>query len=176
MKKVLSVIKKIFIGIILVIFFSFAIGITILLLNYNDYGLTQFNDKTVVIINDDISNENYDKGNIVIVKSKELEKIVVGDELFVYKVNKKGEVSIELGIVDQVSVQDEAISFENGETYAIDFVIGSTDKVYEKYGTLLSILESKWGFLFIILVPSFLIFIYEIYALVVEIKYGKDEE
>ena len=36
--------------------------------------------------------------------------------------------------------------------------------------------ESKWGFLFIVLVPCFLIFIYEVYALIIEIKYGAEEE
>lgn len=175
MKKVLSVIKKIFIGIIVVVFFSFAIGITILLLNYNDYGLTQFDDETLVIIKDEISSEDFKKGDLVIVKEKKLEDINIGDEVFAYKVNSKGEVSIELGVVGETSIEDEALSFENGDTYAIDFIIGSSDKVYEDIGTYLGLLESRWGFLFIILVPSFLIFIYEIYALVVEIKYGKDE-
>ena len=50
------------------------------------------------------------------------------------------------------------------------------NKKYEKIGTFLSVVESKWGFLFIVLVPSFLIFIYEVYSLIIEIKYGKDED
>ena len=39
-----------------------------------------------------------------------------------------------------------------------------------------SLAVSIFGFLFIVLVPSFLIFVYEVYSLIIEIKYGKDEE
>ena len=58
----------------------------------------------------------------------------------------------------------------------MDFVVGKKDKVYKNVGKYLSVIESKWGFLFIILVPCFFIFIYEIYALIVEIKYGADKD
>ena len=58
----------------------------------------------------------------------------------------------------------------------MQFAIGEVDEVHEDIGTYLSFIQSKWVFFFIIVVPCFLIFIYEIYELVVEIKYGSDEE
>ena len=58
----------------------------------------------------------------------------------------------------------------------MEFVAGRPQKVYEGLGIFLSVVESQWGFLFIVLVPCFLIFIYEVYALIVEIKYGDEEE
>ena len=146
------------------------------LLNYNKYGLTQFGDTTFVIIKGDISSDNFKKGDLVFVEKKKLDQIVLGDEIFAYHVDKDGFVSIDLGKVGKVHTEEQAITYENGSTYGMDYVIGKSSKVHEKIGTYLAIIESKWGFLFIILVPSFLIFIYEIYALVVEIKYGKDEE
>ena len=176
MKKVLETIKQILIGIIGTAYFIFALIMTILLLNFNDYGVTQFGTKSLVIINDEIASENYEKGDLVIVESKKIDKIEVGEEIFTYRIDSKGIPSIQVGTVGDVYVEDEAISFENGETYSMEFVAGVGTKSYEHIGTALSIIESQWGFLFIVLVPCFLIFIYEVYSLIVEIKYGAEED
>lgn len=174
--KALKMIKKILIGIVVAIYFAFVIFMTVLLLNYNKYGVTQFENKSLIIIRDEISTNNYKKGDLVIVQSKKINNIKVGDEIFTYQIAANGEVNIDLGIVGEVHEEEQAITYENGSNYSMDFVIGSAEKTYEKVGNYLSVIESKWGFLFIVLVPSFLIFIYEVYNLIVEIKYGADEE
>ncbi|MBQ2909282.1 MAG: hypothetical protein IJE53_00575 [Bacilli bacterium] len=176
MKKVLETIKKILIGIIGTAYFIFALIMTILLLNYNDYGVTQFGNKSLVIINDEIASENYEKGDLVIVEGKKVDKIELGEEIFTYRIDSKGIPSIQVGIVGDIYVEDDAIAFENGETYSMEFVAGIGTESYEHLGTALSIIESQWGFLFIVLVPCFLIFIYEVYSLIVEIKYGAEED
>ena len=173
--KVLKLIKKIIIGILAVIFFGFAIGMTVLLLNVNRYGVSEFGDTSLVIIKERISSENFKKGDLVLVEKQHISTISVGDEIFAYQVDPRGNVRIDLGIVGQVHSEEDAIVYENGATYSMEFVIGKSAKVYEKIGTYLAIILSRWGFLFMILVPSFLIFIYQIYALIVEIKYGEDE-
>ena len=176
MKKVLETIKKILIGIIGTAYFIFALIMTILLLNFNDYGVTQFGNKSLVIINDEIASENYEKGDLVIVEGKKVDKIELGEEIFTYRIDSKGIPSIQVGIVGDIYVEDDAIAFENGETYSMEFVAGVGTESYEHLGTALSIIESQWGFLFIVLVPCFLIFIYEVYSLIVEIKYGSEED
>lgn len=176
MKKVLETIKKILIGIIGTAYFIFALIMTILLLNFNDYGVTQFGNKSLVIINDEIASENYEKGDLVIVEGKKVDKIELGEEIFTYRIDSKGIPSIQVGIVGDIYVEDDAIAFENGETYSMEFVAGIGTESYEHLGTALSIIESQWGFLFIVLVPCFLIFIYEVYSLIVEIKYGAEED
>lgn len=176
MKKVLETIKKILIGIIGTTYFIFALIMTILLLNYNDYGVTQFGNKSLVIINDEIASENYEKGDLVIVEGKRVDKIELGEEIFTYRIDSRGIPSIQVGIVGDIYVEDDAIAFENGETYSMEFVAGVGTESYEHLGTALSIIESQWGFLFIVLVPCFLIFIYEVYSLIVEIKYGAEED
>ena len=75
-----------------------------------------------------------------------------------------------LGSLASDELEGAKISFD------IKFVIGEKIKVIKHLGGFLSIVESKWGFLFIVLVPSFLIFVYEVYSLIVEIKYGADED
>ena len=174
--KVLNAIKKVVLGIIGILYFAFALVMTILLLNYNDYGVTQFGNASLVIINDEVANEKYDKGDLVIVESKKLEKLKVGDEIFTYRVDSKGAPHIQIGKIGEIYEEDEAISFKNGETYSTDFIAGMAKEKHPKWGTFLAIVESQWGFLFIVLVPCFLIFIYEIYSLIVEIKYGGQED
>jgi len=174
--KVLNAIKKVVLGIIGILYFAFALVMTILLLNYNDYGVTQFGNTSLVIINDEVANEKYDKGDLVIVESKKLEKLKVGDEIFTYRVDSKGAPHIQIGKIGEIYEADEAISFENGETYSTDFIAGMAKEKHPKWGTFLAIVESQWGFLFIVLVPCFLIFIYELYSLIIEIKYGAEED
>jgi hypothetical protein len=173
--KIVKIIKKIIIWVLAIAFFAFAITMTALLLNYNKYGVTQIDKTSLILIRDEISSDNYQKGDLVIVEGKKIDAISEGDELFAYKVDKDGNVSIDLGIVDKIHTEENAISLKNGATYSMTFIVGKASKVYDNIGTYLSIIESKWGFLFIILVPSLLILIYEIYTLVVEIKYGSDE-
>ena len=174
--KVLKVIKSVILGILLFVYFSFVIVMTVLLLNFNDYGVTQFDNKSIILINDEISNDNYKKGDVVIVQNKKLENYEVGQELFTYKVDEKGSVHIDLGKIGNIYTEEDAISFENGSTYSKEFIAGVPIEKHEKIGNFLSVVESKWGFLFIVLIPSFLIFVYEVYSLIIEIKYGKDEE
>ena len=97
------------------------------------------------------------------------------EEVFVYHLDGTGGVDIQLGVVGQVYEKDDAITFKNGGTFSSQFVIGTGYKVYNGLGKILSIIESKWGFLFIILVPNFFLFIYQLYALIIRIKYSKDE-
>ena len=175
MIKVLKFIKNLIVGVLMFIFFSFAISITVLLLNYNKYGLTQFGDTTFVTIKDEFTSETFKKGDLVLVKSRKLDKLKLGDEIFVYRIISSNKVAVEVGKVGQIYLDEDAVAFENGDTFSKEFIIGTSDKVYNKVGTYLSIIESKWGFLFIFLIPCFLIFIYEIYALIVEIKYGEEE-
>lgn len=173
--KIIRFIKKIIIGILVAVFFAFAISMTILLLSRNDYGITQIDDTSLVFIKKEVSSDKYKKGDLVLIESKKLNEVNIGDELFIYQLDSTGKVSIDVGVVGEIHPEYDAISFENGSTYEMQFVIGKTDKVYNKIGAYLSVILSRWGFLFMILVPSFLIFVYQLYALIVEIKYGNEE-
>lgn len=175
MSKILEKIKNFILGVLGCIFFAFAISVTVLLLNFNKYGLTQFGSTTFVMVSDFITSDTYKKGDLVLVKSERLTNIEIGEEIFVYRIIGNNKVLVEVGKVGQIYPEEDNIAFENGDIFSSEFVIGTADKVYNKVGTYLSIIESKWGFLFIILVPCLLIFIYQIYALIVEIKYGVDE-
>lgn len=176
MKDVLKKIKSIFSLMLGVCFFAFALAMSLLLLNYNKYGLTQFGDTTLIIINGNLTSEDFKRGDLVLVESRNLDRLNVGENAFAYRVDGQGRVSIELGKVGKIYKEENAVSFENGSTFDAEFLAGVPYKTYVNVGRFLSVVESKWGFLFIILVPCFLIFIYEVYALIIEIKYGAEEE
>lgn len=173
--KVLKMIKKVIVSIFLIVYFAFTITMTILLLNYNKFGVTQFDDKSLLIIKKGFTSETYKKNSLVIVEKKEIKDYNEGEEVFVYHLDGHGGVNIQLGVVGQTFVDDDAITFSNGDTYSSEFIIGTGEKIYENIGLYLSIIESKWGFLFIILVPNFFLFVYQLYSLIVEIKYGSDD-
>lgn len=167
-------IKNVLVTIFCFLYFSFALTMTVLLLNFNDIGITEFGETSIVVLKEKVSFEGFKKGQVVITEKASINDYKEGDTVFTYRVVKKVP-HIEVGRVGEVYLSNRAIAFENGDTYSEEFIIGKPTKTYEKLGTVLSVIESKWGFLFIILVPCFLLFIYQIFALVVEIKYGANE-
>lgn len=176
MEKVFKTVKKVVFTIVGIAYFAFALCMTILLLNFNEYGVTQFGEKQMVLIKDELAIKDFNKGDLVIVEQLDLEEIKVGDKVFTYKINKNKKVEMQYGIVGNVYLEDEAIAYENGDTYSDEYVAGKAIETHPKIGTFLSVIESQWGFLFLVLVPIFLIFIYEVYALIIEIKYGAEKD
>lgn len=174
--KGLKTVKKVVFTTVGVLYFAFALCMTILLLNRNDYNVTQFENTSLIIITDDVSIEGYEKGDLVIVESQRVSNLQKGEILFTYRLDSNKTAHVEIGKIGEVYPDEESISFENGDTYSLKFIAGKPTKVIHGIGSVLSIITSQWGFLFIVLLPCFLIFIYEIYALIIEIKYGANEE
>ena len=172
----LEKVKKFFIGLGITVFSCFAILMTILLLNFNNYGVTEFGDSSLIIIKREISSVNYKKGDLVIVEKVSYDTIEKGDEVFAYSVDSQQKANVEVGIVGELYPKDKTIEYKNGAAFSQEYIIGKATKTIGGIGTYLSFIESKWGFLFIVLIPCFIIFIYEIYALIVEIRYGEEDE
>ena len=57
--KALKTIKNILMGILGTAFYLFALVMTVLLLNYNEFGVTEFGDTSLIILEQEISNNNY---------------------------------------------------------------------------------------------------------------------
>lgn len=182
MKKVLQIIKSILIGVFLTLYFTFIILISTLLLNKNDYGVTQFNDKAMILIDEEIANETYKKGSLVIVQEKKINELNIGDEIFVYKTNKTEKtVKITVANVDKINLENNSpyVVLANDKTaWSEEFIAGTTFSVYSDIGGFLSFIESKWVFFGLLIVPCFFILLYEIYLVIITIKFGDidDEE
>ena len=177
--------------ILFVIYSIMAILVTVLLLSFNEYNCSEIGEYTVYIVKDDSLEPEYKQGSILLIKSTSDKNVQIGDNLFIYKVinsqeyelvHRKLAKKIQQGnhIVYEVEMdENEANNKIEGKTgsyedYASDYFIGKADDtiVINGWGVLLGILESKWGYLFCIVVVSLLLFLQEVFDLIVEIKYG----
>ncbi|MBR3134341.1 MAG: hypothetical protein IKG56_02655 [Clostridia bacterium] len=162
--------KKILFNVLVIIYVVIAIFTTMCLLNYNEYKVSQFGDKTLVIIDKDEEGIDYKKGDLVIVDKKGYESANEGDTLIFYendgiKITK---------ILKKNDFGDAGITFTIDGNYQVvhENVIGiaKNAKVISKVGGILGLLQSKWGFLFLIVFPSLLAFLHQVYELILELS------
>ena len=156
-------------SIIVILYFVIAIFVTICLLTFNEFKVSQFGDKTLVIIDEDYEEFKYKKGDLVIVGLSGYEKAEAGDTVFFYK-----DYGIKIAEIKKKNDYGEAgINFNIDGNYQVvkEDIVGTSanQKVIRKVGGILKLLESKWGFLFLIVFPSLLAFLREIRELILEI-------
>ncbi len=161
---------KIILGIIGAIYLVIVIGVTVCLLCYNDYKVTEINGKSLIIID---NNDKYEKGDLVVF-DKNKDDVQKGDEIFFYEVTN-GIASINVGNVTNVQkITDTESTFTINGNHDISSgsLIGktATAKSYSKVGDVLKVLESRFGFLILVILPTLIIFLYEIYEIIIEIK------
>lgn len=169
--------KKVISNILFAVYVVIAVFVTICLLSYNDFKVTEFGDNSLVIIDDKELAPEFEKGDLVIVNKNE--KIRVGDKAFFYNTYNR-EIEIKLGTVtnlEKITDKETTYTFEGDKKISSQYVLGTSKDVtvIPKIGTILSVLESKWGFLFIIVLPSLLAFIYQISVVFSELRNSKKE-
>lgn len=170
--------KKTILSILAIIYAIIAIFVTVCLLSFNDYRVSEFGNTSLVIIKNNELAPEFNKGDLVIASNDS--KIEIGDSIFFY--DRTGtSVRISYAKVEEVetsSYGEKAYKIEGDYKISGDNVIGSsTDlKVIGTVGTILSVLESRWGFLFLIVLPTLIAFLYEIVEVISEIKNSKKKE
>lgn len=170
--------KKVLGNILLVIYAIIAVFTTICLLSYNDFKVTEFGDNSFVLITNDEYTPDFNSGDLVIVNGSKKDELNVGDKVFYYREeNRKVEICLEPILEkEEITSRENNFTFEDDYQISDEYIIGSANKVtvIPVAGTILSILESKWGFLFLIILPVLIAFIYEITVLITEVKENKD--
>ena len=169
--------KKIVGAVLFVVYSIIAIAVTVLLLSYNEYNISEIGGYTVYIANNDALEPEYEQGSILLIEDTSDRHVKVGDEIFIYKVINSQEYEVIIRTLASKTQQGSRIAYTTttGEIYSNDYFIGKVDDVtviQSPWGTILSILESKWGYLFCIVIVSLLLFLQEVFNLVIEIKYG----
>ena len=164
-------------GIVLLVpYLITAIIITVFLLNYNEYGVTELGNKTYITVTDDALKPNYDKGDLLVVEKKSNDDINENDFIFFYEESreKKTVVINYARVISKRRVSDTETTFklEGDVDFSSEYVIGSGNhtKVYHGWGSVLAALESRWVFLCFIILPILFIFLYEIYEIAIEVK------
>ena len=163
-------------AVLFVIYAIIAILVTVLLLSFNDYRCSEIGGYTVYIVQDDALEPTYKRGSILIVQKSNDRNIKAGEELLFYNVINTQEFEVVQRTLESKVQQGRHILYNvsEGESYSSQYCIGKASNtiVIEGWGTLLAILESKWGYLFCIVVVSLLLFLQEVFDLIMEIKYG----
>lgn len=171
MKKISKVLLWFGIAIVVVL----DITLTIYLLNYNKYNVSVFGDKSLLVMNRKI--DKFEKGDLLVVKKNENSEIKVEDNVFFYDTISK-ETIVNFGKVNVVNEKEGADStfmMSNNYILSDENIIGKADtvKVYSGLGAIIGFLSSRWVFLIVIIVPILVLFIYELYLLVLEVKKSK---
>ena len=175
MKKVFNFLCRV----IEVLIIVYVIFITTCILCRNKFGYTQFDNSTLISVTEDTLQylSNFKENDLLIVKSSN--SINVGDKIYYYAtINDK--YVIKTGIVTYKTSGDTksiyTLDDEDKNSISSTRVIGRDVSVKKDLGGILDFLESRIGFLLCVLLPILLIFIYQIYELVVIAKYEMVED
>ena len=164
--------KKLISNAIFTIYFIIAIFVTICLLSYNDYKVSVFGNTSFIIVSDNKLEPTFNKGDLVIIGNDD--EIQVGESVLYYNTYNE-QIKVRLGTVTDTSETNYSI---DGVDYSSKLIIGkvSNAKFMKNAGTVLGIFESKWGFLFLIVLPALLAFINQIIVVISGIKETKANE
>ena len=171
MKKVLKVLFS-FVGFI---YFIVAIFAIVCLLKKNDYGYPQFGNSVLFSVEEKIAEANYEVGDLVILTKPNNDDVKINDMVFFYD-TEFAKNTLNLGtIVNREVINEKETTFSvHGKSFSSEFLAGkvSDSTRYKTIGGILNVLLSRWGFFLIIIVPFFVMFMIEIFAIYTELKYG----
>lgn len=186
MRKILGFIKWLLIGIWVVC----AILTTICLISFNDYRVSVLGNKSVFIIDNEELEPDFSKNDLVFLSKTSENKYKEGDKAFFYLPNRPDAVFINYGTIGKIEVADYAedtfyfrTQNDNNDPnkmtrVAYSDMMGRMEdaRIIHGWGLLLSILESRWGFMFLIIFPTIFAIVYEVYSIIEEAKSEADEE
>lgn len=177
MKKVWSFIK----GIIISVWLLFAIVATVCLISFNDYSVSEIGNHSIFIVDSDRLEPTFKEYDLVIAKKVSQNKYKPGDYAFFYLENPADQVFINYGQITKVETADHAEAsyyFGEKDIVAHSKMIGLANeaRVYHHWGLVLSIFESRWGFMFLVIFPTIFAIVYEIYSIIEEARSEKHEE
>ena len=175
MKKVL----KVLLGILEVVVIVYVIVMTAILMSKNKYGYTQFGKYTIATIDliESRANEQLSEGDLLIVKSSSDYK--EGDIIYYYAVYGDSYI-IKSDVITRKASDDFSSIFTIGDkdstTISESRVLGKDISVKHNLGSILKVLQSKLGFLFLVLLPILVIFIYQVYEFIILLQYEKKDK
>jgi hypothetical protein len=169
--------KKFLWNIIIIVYVIFAIFVTVCLLSYNKYKVTEFGTYSLIIIDSNSIKGDFEKGSLLIIDGDVEPEI--GEKTFFYNTSSQNEITLaEVKNKEVITSTETTYTFDGDKLVSSEHIIGSTAtaKVLPHVGTILGIVESKWGYLFLIVLPSLLAFLYEVTKAIEEIKDNKGKE
>ena len=172
MKKALKIVLSIVISVYLILI----VFTTAFLLNRNDYGVSSFAGRYLVLVEDE-GIEDYSNNTLLFISKVDNKNIEIGQKAFfydTYSTDHKIKYA-EVVIKEEINEKETTYVLKDNSSVSSEYVLGTKESTSAHHflGQLLYVLQSKWGFLFLVVFPLFLAFIYEIYAIYKEIKNNK---
>lgn len=173
MKKAL----KVLVGIFIVIYLVIMVFTTSFLLKKNEYGAAKFFNNFLVLVEDKVTNSSYNKNDLLIIKETAKESIKVGEKIFYFDVmSTKKTIKInEVTKSNKIGENQITFTLKDNSVVGSDNVMGTENntKILSFFGAVLYVFQSRYGFLFLVIFPLSLLFIYEVYAIYKEFKEDK---
>ena len=166
-------------SVIEIIIIIYVICLTTILLAKNKFGFTQLGDYVLTSVgSNDVNNIiNTEQGDLLIIKNTS--DLNVGDVIYYYAVYDEKYI-ICSDVVKSMQKDDFSalytIDDQYNSTVHSDKVIGKYTSKYHKLGNYFSFLQSRVGFLFFVLLPIMVVFIYQIYDFTIILKYGNEND
>ena len=166
--------KNKIISILIAIWIVVAIFTTVCLLSINKYHVSEFGKYSLFTVDSDILEPEVKEGALLITKKTNHKHINPGDHIFYYD-SESSEAIVNLGTVvkkEEVTSTEATLTLQNDNKLSMTYVLGKEDSAISipVLGTLLSIIESKWGYMFLVIFPTILITVYEVFAVASEVK------
>ena len=172
MKKALKIVWNVMQVLIII----YVILITSLLFFENKYGFSQFGDYVIYNVNKlDTKNMSTVKdGDLLIIKTKN--KLKIGDTAYYYAVHNEKYVIVN-DVITNIRDDKDNYLYTVGKDIPIVIsstrVIGNEISTFPLIGKVLSVVESMYGFIFLVLLPIMIVFIYQVYQFLIVLKFEK---
>ena len=162
--------KKVVFNILIIIYVIVVVIITYSLLSYNEYNIIETKNKYILTLKE--PTEGIKTTDLLVIKKEN--NLKTNDYVFYYDTYAPN-ITVKLNKIkniEKINNTEQEIQLENNLVLSSENILGkkSNTKTYLLLGAVLTILTSKWGYLFIIIFPMLLAFIYEIYAIAKEIS------
>lgn len=172
--------KRFLINTLIGLWLVLAIFTTVSLLSFNKYRVTEFGNYSLFTVDSDVLEPTFKEGDLVITKRVSPKNVTPGEDIFYYDENST-EAIINVGTVqskETVTSTETTYHMQNGKALSSEFVFGKINgsKIMPFIGIVLAIFQSRWGFMFAVIFPTVLLFVYEIYSIIWEIKHDSEEE
>lgn len=165
---------KIVAGIVICIYLIIVVFTTGFLLNKNDYGVSKMFGKYLIAIDDDSLAPDYKSGSMIALSPVDNDEVEVGQKIFYYDTYSTARKIkfTEVTRKEKVNENEVTYALRDNTVVSSEYVLGSEKTVtsLSVIGSIMFLIQSKWGFLLIVVFPLFLAFIYEIYAIYKEFK------
>lgn len=168
--------RKIIRSIIVTLYVLICVFVTTCLLNYNEYNVTVLDNYSLIINDNNMKIDGYKKNALLVLK-KDIYDVSYNDKILYYD-TYANEISVKKELVtnaEKITDSEYTYTLSNGDLLSSEFLIGSLEntKVYNLAGIILNLLESRWGYLLIIILPMLILFVYEVYSFIKEVRKDK---